>query len=73
MSGDGEAGVPENEAPTPSGIAPEGNDAMPDDDGTPPIDGGVLGAVPPTGTVAPTGVTVDGDRDGELPPEESGR
>jgi hypothetical protein len=81
MSGDGEAGVPENEAfdgdattsATPSGVAPGGNDAMPDDDGQPPIDGGVMGAVPPTGTVAPTGVTVNGDRDGELPPEESGR
>lgn len=81
MSGDGEAGVPENEAfdgdattgATPSGIAPGGNDAMPDDDGQPPIDGGVMGAVPENGSVAPTGVDLNQDRAGELSPEEQGR
>ena len=80
-SKDGEAGVPENGAfdgdattgSMPSGVAPGGTEAMPAGDSKPPLDGGVMGAVPENGSVGVTGVSTNGDRDGELPPEESGR
>jgi hypothetical protein len=78
---DGEAAAPEDGAfdgdattgATPSGIAPDGNEAMPAGESQPPVDGGVMGTVPENASVDPTGVTFNGDRDGELPPEEQGR
>ena len=78
---DGDAGVPEDGAfdgdattgSTPSGVAPGGNEAMPEGDSQPPVDGGVMGAVPENASTEATGVTLNGDRGGELPPEEQGR
>lgn len=68
LKNDGEAGVPEDEPQTEAGVAPDGG-AQPDAPAQPPIDGGVMGAVPENASVGPIGVA-DGD---EYPPEEQGR